>query len=47
MCLRQTLGPDGTRPGPRVLPVGYRCSMNRVTMVRVSPLASVSVQIAV
>lgn len=43
---RQTLGPGRVRPGPKVLSFGYRSSMNCVITVRVSPLVSITVQIA-
>jgi hypothetical protein len=43
---RQTrAGPHAARP--KVLRFDYRCSKNCVSRVRVSPLASISVQVAV
>jgi hypothetical protein len=42
---RPWAGPQAARP--KVLRLDYYCSKNPVTLVRVSPLASVSVQVAV
>ena len=46
VVLEADLGPGCKQPGPKVVRFGYCSWMNCVITVRVSPLASISVQIA-